>query len=115
MRSALAAHSRKSDGDRRPFSFLEQVSHGQVFETISAFKVAMSSRSFSMDDALGDADTVSEWSAHGTSDSPLSVKVGQQIDQVKILEQERTGETRSLDGIGVRNRCTIGRCVDSFC
>ncbi len=43
--------------------------------------------------------------------SPLSVKVGEKVDQVEVLEQERTIETGPLNGVWVRYGYAVRRGV----
>lgn len=50
-----------------------------------------------MDDTFGDS---------------LAVKVCQQVDQVEVLEQERTILTNALGGLGVHDRAAVGGGVD---
>jgi hypothetical protein len=46
-----------------------------------------------------------------TLGNPLTIEVGQQVDQVEVLEQERAILADSLELLGVRDRSTIGSRV----
>jgi hypothetical protein len=58
----------------------------------------MRSRPLGMDDTLRD---------------PLAIKVGKQVDQVEILQQEGSIETRSLGGVRVGNGDSVRGGVDA--
>ena len=65
----------------------------------SSTNLSISSSSLGMDDTLGDA---------------LAVKVGEQVDEVEVLEEQRTIGANALPGIGIADWCAVGRCVDGL-
>lgn len=96
---ALLATDRRKSNSNWTFLSLraEDVRDRQIIQRIRALEVSMSATAFGMDDTLWDT---------------LTVEVGEQINQVEILEEERTILAGSLCLVWVGCRDAIAGCVE---
>lgn len=99
VRGALLAADRGEAGEQLGLlaDALEHVDDGDVANVIGDLELAVGARTLGVDHTLGDS---------------LAVKVGQQVDQVEVLQQERTITANALGSLGVHDRTAIGRGVD---
>ena len=66
-----------------------------------------------MNNSLGDARDEQNNQWRGKNNSPLPIEMRDKIDQVEILEQKWSIETRSLGGVWVWDRDTVASSVDA--
>lgn len=78
---------------------VEHVDGANIANVIRHLKLSKGASTLGMDDTLGDT---------------LAVKVGEQVDQVKVLQQKRTGRSNTLPFRRVIYWATIGGCVDGL-
>lgn len=100
-RARLATDGGEAEGEGRLFALLEKLGAREIRDVVRGLKDTVGTAALGVDDALGDA---------------LPVKVGEQVDVVEVLEQERStdGLVAALDAlrlVGLRVRCTVGRRV----
>jgi len=98
-RTGLSTDGRESSGQGDLGSLFEHVGETEVLESIGTFENSVSSTSLGVNNTLG---------------NPLSVKVTEQIDQVEILEQQRSVLAGSLNLVGVGHGHTIASGVNAF-
>ena len=72
---------------------LEHVRNGKITDVICDLEFTIGASTLGMHNTFGD---------------PLAVEMRQQIDQVEVLEQERTVTTDPLGRLGVHDRTAIG-------
>lgn len=75
---------------------LEHVNGGDVTDVVGDLEFTVGTGTLGVDDTLGDS---------------LAVKVGQQIDQVEVLKEQRTITTNPLGGLRVKDGAPIGGSV----
>jgi len=83
----LATDSGESDSDGTLLAGLENVGKTKVLEGVGSLVVSVGTTSLGVYNTLGDA---------------LTIKVREQIDQVEVLEEERTVLTNALHFVRVR-------------
>jgi hypothetical protein len=80
-RSSFASHCRESQEERSSLSDgIQELSLGKFSHIVSHFKIAMCTRALSVNDSLGD---------------PFSVKLGELVNEVEILEEDRSSGASS--------------------
>jgi hypothetical protein len=113
-RAGLATNSGESGGDWTLGTLLEHVGHTEVLETVGTFPYTVGSRSFGVHDSLWDSGISSALVGESRlCHSPLPIEVRKKVDQVEILQQERSVEARSLSGVRVRNWYTVASGIDA--
>ena len=124
-RSALATNSREtSSGARLVANFAEEFGAGEVRDVVGDLKYAVSSASLGVDDTLpadvkasgssGDRfrRTAGEPVSPPDSRNALAVKVREQVNQVEVLEEERSVRAGALRSIRLLHGRTLRRGVD---
>ena len=87
MRARFATNGGEAHSDRARLSLLgKDIGQTEIVHWLGAFEGSVGSAAFGMDHPLGDS---------------LSVEVGDEIDQMEVLEQERPVDTDSLGFIRV--------------
>lgn len=86
--TALTTNSRETDRDRALLVLLEDIRQAKVVQRISGLVETVSATALGVNDTLGDT---------------LAVKVREQIDQVKVLEEQRAVLAHALGLVGVRH------------
>lgn len=86
--SALATNGRETDGDGALMALLEDVCQAKVIESIGRPVDTVCSTTLGVDDTLWDT---------------LAVEVREQVDQVVVLEEERTVLADTLGLVRVRH------------
>lgn len=98
MRTGFATNGGEADGDR---AFLiggaENVGLAQIVHGLGALESPMSTTALGMNDSLG---------------NPFAVEVRDEIDQVEILQQQRTVGADTLGLVGMRHGHAIASGVD---
>lgn len=96
----LSTNGREAHRNRAFLSLLrEDVGRSHARYGVRAFKVPVCTTSLCVDDPLRD---------------PLAVEVGEQVDEMEILQQKRAVLTDSLSLVRVRHRGTVGggiKCI----
>lgn len=97
-RTLLATNGGKSGkGSGALANLAEEVGAGQVRNVVSDLKVTEGTGTLGVDDTLGDS---------------LAVKVGEQVNEVVVLEKKRTVGANALRSQRVGNGSTVRGCVD---
>jgi len=100
VRAGFATDGGEADRDRALLARLApQVGNAEVLEGLCTGKGTVGATAFCVDDSLWDA---------------LAVEVGDQINEMEVLEEERTIGTCSLSLVGMWHWYAIAVCVDSF-
>lgn len=111
-RAGLSTDGRESGGQGDLGSLLEHVGETKILESIGTFENSMSSTSKQTNASIMSAKVDhlhvnhtrhanSPLGVNNTLGNPLSVKVTEQVDQVEILEQQRSVLAGSLNLVGV--------------
>lgn len=80
-----------------PFSFQNSQNTYNIADIVSHLELAVGTGTLGVDHALGDA---------------LAVEVCQQVNEVKVLQQQRAVGAHALGGLGVHDRAAIGSSID---
>lgn len=99
MGTALATDGREAHGDGALGVLLEEFRETEVVHGVGADEAALCATALCVDYALRNA---------------LAVEVGEQVDQVEVLEEQRTVLADSLRLVGVRHGNAICGCVKCF-
>ena len=100
VRAGFATDRREADGDGTLFASLaENVGLTDVIHGLGTFESTMGATAFGVDDALG---------------NPLTVEMGEEVDQVEILQQKRTIAPLTLCLVGMGHWDAIAGGVDGF-
>lgn len=97
VRSRLTTDSREPYCDWTLLSWLEHVCYTQVLESLGRLVYTVSSRTLSVNDTLWDT---------------LAVEMGEEIDEVEVLEEKRTTLSDSLGLVWVWHWDTIAGSID---
>jgi hypothetical protein len=99
MGTRFATNCGETYGDWHLLSGLEHVGAGKIIHSIRGLVVSMGTAALCVHNTL--------WNA-------LAVEVGKEIDQVEVLEEERSILAGSLTLVRMRNRRAIAGSVDSL-
>ena len=100
VRSRFATDGRKADSNWTFIACLgKDVGKAEIIERLGAFEGTVCTAALGVDDALGDT---------------LSVEVGDEVDEVEVLEEERAVCTGTLCFVRVRDRNAIAGGVDGL-
>jgi hypothetical protein len=96
--TGLSTYGRESDGGANLLpSSLEEGLRSDVAEVMGNLEVSMGTCTLGVDDTLGDT---------------LTIKVGEEVDVVEVLEKEGSVESSLLSGIRLVDWGTVGGGVD---
>lgn len=99
MRTRLATDGRKPHSDRALLARLEEVRHADIVQGVGGLVVTVGATTLSVDNTLRNA---------------LAVEVGEQVDQVEVLQEQGTVLADSLRFVWVRHRGAIAGGVESI-